>query len=107
QQLLPPDERRDVDVGPPDLDRAVRIAADTAGEVMHAREFEGPHVARRCDLAGVEYLHNVEHRRDALEDRPAKVPAPVPAEGMREIRDDDLLVDHVDGEMGGTITRED
>src|SRR5207249_8274481 len=28
QQLLRPDERRDVDVGPPDLDRAVRIRSE-------------------------------------------------------------------------------
>src|SRR5438876_1425833 len=106
QELLRPDERRHVDVGPPDFDRAVRIAAHTAGEVVRTREFERPNVARRCDLAGVEHLDDVELWRDALEDRSAKVPPAVAAERVRDVREPALLVDQVDGVIGGKSRRD-
>src|SRR6266550_4177700 len=106
QELLRRNERLDVDVGPPDLHRAVRIAPHATRERVLPCELERAHVARRCDLASVEDLDDVELRHDALENRSAEVTAPVAAEGMRNVGQPALLVDEIDAVVGRETRRD-
>src|SRR6266513_1774754 len=69
-------------------------------------ELERAHVARRCDLASVEDLDDVELRHDALENRSAEVTAPVAAEGMRNVGQPALLVDEIDAVIGRETRRD-
>src|SRR6267143_318535 len=91
---------------PADLDRAARITAHAPRQIVRPGELERPHVARRCDLAGVEHLDDVQLRREALEHGPAQMPSAVPAEGMRDVCEPALLVDEIDGVLGGESRRD-
>src|SRR5205814_10602781 len=99
------DKGGDVHVGTADLDRAVRVAPDPARKIVCASEFERAHVARRCDLACVEDLHDVQPWRDPLEHRSAEMPASVSTEGMGDVGEPALLVTEVDAVLGGPSRR--
>src|SRR5438093_6908502 len=83
----------------------MRIAPDPARERVLPCEFERADVARRGYLAGVEHLHDVELRREALERGPVQVAAAVPAEGMRDVREPALVVDEIDRALGSLARR--
>src|SRR5438445_2230144 len=83
QQALRSGEWGDLDVYPTDLDRPVRVTPDPTGKIVFPGELEGSDVTRRCDLARVEDLDDVESQCDAFERPPTQMPAAIPTEWVR------------------------
>src|SRR6266550_1390219 len=105
EKLLWAREGGDIHISAADLHTTMRIAADTPGKIVRARELESLHVARRGDLARVEDLDDVDRGREPFEHAPPQMSSAVAAEGVRNIRQPALLVDHRDRLLGAMARR--